>query len=350
MKFPDDIQNIKIAYEIVDYKKFDYELFQNKSIRNDTIFKNNSICILSGIRDNDTIFIVDENNNKDFQDDTIRLYKSVKQEPKSVWWSNSKLIKCKYFFHDGRGLIEDSSWVCIAKIYDEGLLFFVSHHLESTFSIDDQVYEIGIVDKYSSFCFYYPTLTLLSQNGKRKDTLIKSELINLGEFVKLKDTYYRFDTISSDGKYLTFIKENDFNSQVGTQVGMLAPEYTCISISGDTLSSKIYEGEYLLLVNLTACWSTVSSYNHYKDLTEKYKDIINLIGIDNSPNILKKKMEELNLLGKFIIAEDNKELQESYRPDYSSRTCFLISPDGRIMDKFEIANWESNLACFFKNK
>jgi hypothetical protein len=34
----------------------------------------------------------------------------------------------------------------------------------------------------------------------------------------------------------------------------------------------------------------------------------------------------------------------SYRPEFCSRTCFLINPDGRIIDRFEIFDWKSHIA------
>jgi peroxiredoxin len=304
---------------------------------------------MSGIKENDTILIVDENNNKDFRDDSVRVIKSLRQLPTNGWWSNSTHIKSKYFISDGNELIEDSTWVCIAKIYNEGLLFFVSHHLEATFSVDDQVYKIGIIDRYTNFCFDDPTMTLLTRDGIRRDTLTESELIKQGEYLKLKDKYYRFDTISNDGRYVTLIKEKEFNNKIGTQVGMIAPDFNCHSIDGDSISSSNYKGKYLILVNVSACWSRISSYQCYKIMTETYKGKLEFIAIDNSPATLRNNIKALNLSGEFVIAEENKMIQKAYRPDYSSRTCFLIDPDGRILDKFEIFDWRTNLSHVFEN-
>jgi len=344
VKFPKNFTNIKISYKIIDFKKFNYEAFHNKASWNDLSLKNNSVCIMTGQRGNDTIFIFDENNNKDFRDDSVRLYN------KMDWKTTTKLIKSKYLVNNGKEIVEDSTWVNIGTLDGNELLFFVSNHLESAFSIDNKAYQIGVVDEQSHYCFDEPILALISQNGIRKDTLLETELLKKGEYLKLKDTYYRFDTISNDGKYITFIKEMDFNSKIGTQVGMISPDFNCHSISGDSISFKNYNGKYLLIINVSSCWSKISSYKCYKDLTEAYKDKLEFIGIDNSPVTLANNIKNLNLKGSFVIAEKNPMLQKAYRPAYCSRTCFLINPTGRIIDKFEIFDWESNLTRIFGNK
>jgi hypothetical protein len=344
VKFPGNISNIKISYKIIDFKKFSYEAFHNKALWDDLSLKNNSVCVMSGRRGNDTVFVLDENNNKDFSDDSVRLYKNMD------WKTTTKLIKSKYFVNNGKEIVEDSTWVNIGTIDGTELWFFVSNHLESSFSIDGNPYQIGIVDKQSQYCFDEPILSLISQNGIRKDTLLETELLKKGEYLKLEDNYYRFDTISNDGKYITLIKEKDFNSKIGTQVGMISPDFNCHSITGDSISSINYRGKYLLIINVSACWSKISSYKCYKDLTEAYEGKFEFIGIDNSPVTLDNNIRNLNLKGSFVIAENNPVLQKAFRPAYCSRTCFLINPAGRIIDKFEIFDWESSLTRIFGNK
>ncbi len=354
--FPKNITDIKLAWQYVDMKPFEYGYSKKGEFDKSTFLKyvsamkidtfnipsikDNSISIMSGRRGNDTIFIVDENNNKDFRDDSVRLYY------KMDWKTTSKLIKCKYKIYNGQKMVEDSSWVNIGNMGNKELLFFVSHHLESTFSIDNKNYQIGVVDRQSNFCFDEPILALTSQNGIKKDTLLEKDLLKKGECLKIKDTYYRFDEISNDGKFITLIKEKDFNNIVGTQVGMLAPDFNCHSIDGDFISLKDYKGKYFLLINVSACYSEKSSYECYKELTETYNGKFDFLGIDNSPVTLRNNIRTLNLSGKFAIVDENVMLK-AYRPEFCSRTCYLINPEGRIVDKFKIFDWKSNLANTF---
>ncbi|NJK96135.1 MAG: hypothetical protein HC905_15590 [Bacteroidales bacterium] len=142
--------------------------------------KDNSVCIMSGRQGKDTIFIVDENNNKDFRDDPVRLYKEMD------WKTTSGLIKCQYNVYNGHEMVKDSSWVNLGTLGDSELWFFVSHHLESTFSVDNQIYTIGVVDEQSKFCFDDPVIALISQNGIKKDTLLETEILKKESILNLK--------------------------------------------------------------------------------------------------------------------------------------------------------------------
>src|SRR5659263_698670 len=53
VKFPKNITNMKIAYHIIDFKKFNFANFHNKDKWDDPVLKNNSICIMSGRRESD---------------------------------------------------------------------------------------------------------------------------------------------------------------------------------------------------------------------------------------------------------------------------------------------------------
>jgi peroxiredoxin len=360
--FPKGLINIMIGMETVDFKPSWYKnmivekstylstfLKDNFPAKIDTSklpsIKDNSIVILSGIRGKDTIFIVDQNNNKDFRDDSVRIVRKID------WKAYSELIQCKYKIYNGKGIVEDSSWVNIGANGDNQLLFFVDHHLEATFSFDGQPYQFGVINglPFLRFCFDSPTLAITAHNGIKKDTLFEADLLKKGEYVKLKDTYYRFHDISNDGKSLVLVKENDFGSKIGTQTGMLAPDFICKSIDGDSIRLKDYKGKYLLLINVSACYSKVSSYKCYKDLTEAYRGKLEFLCLDKSPVFLSNNIKELNLSGKFIDANDNEMIQ-AYRPDFCSRTCFLINPDGHIVDKFEIFDWKSKMKQTFEDK
>ena len=103
-----------------------------------------------------------------------------------------------------------------------------------------------------------------------------------------------------------------------------------------------------LLSEINPCRQFHASADMPPTVIFRYKDSIAFIGIDNSASTLKKKIREKSLIGEFISAEVDKEISESYRLKYCSRTCFLISPEGHILDKFEISDWKVNLENIFK--
>lgn len=360
-KLPNNIDSIKIATKMLDIKPVIYKRFKNGgdtasfnySVRKFNIdtanipkqeFKQNYLSILKGIINDSTIIIVDQNNNRDFTDDTIRAIEPIQ------WLSLKSLIGFNYEIFNGSVIVQAHSWVNIGKSKGNGeLLSFVSQHVSSTFTIDQKSYTVAVSDGQWNCSFDDISIAVIEENGIKKDTLATQDYLKRGEYLKLGTQYYKFENIANDGSNITLKKEDNFEDKVGTQIGMIAPDFKGHTIHGDTVSKNEYTGSYLLLANVSSCWSPISSYKCYKDLTEAYSQKIIILGIDNSPNFLQQNIKNLNLSGKFIIAEDNNSsIQKKYRPDFCSRTCFLISPEGRIIDKFEIFDWEKSLMKHFK--
>lgn len=356
--FPDNISDLKIAKALIDFKPYTYNnLKSNNSKHLETFLKNyfprkidtanipsegeNSINIISGNRGTERIYVIDENNNKDFRDDSIRICDKLNFD--------ANPIRCNYNIYDGKEIVKDSGWVNVGVNINNELSISVAHRSKSTFSIDNNFYEVQIVNgpPFLRFCFENPILALTVENEVKKDSLRISEIIDYGEYLSLGGSYYRFEDVSNDGGYISLVKEEDVSKKIGTQIGFIAPDFTSITIEGDTISLKDYKGKNLLLVNITACWSPIMSYEFYKELTEEYGSSIEILAIDNSPIFLKQNIKELNLTGKFIIANDNQSIENNYREDYCSRTCFMINSNGRIEDKFEISDWKKALASHF---
>lgn len=358
--YPGNIRNMMVACELVDFKP--YWFFNMKKSKADYLptflkdycplkidtahipsIKDNSVSIMSGTLDGKDIYIVDQNNNKNFRDDSIRTY--TKYNPKAI----SKLIKCRYNIFNGIKMVSDSGWINIGTTSSGLPAISVAQHLEAELSVDEKKYRIEVINgpPLNRFCFENPVLALVGQNGIKKDSILKSEMHNRGEFVRLGDIYYRFADVSNDGKYITLIKEKDIIHKVGTQVGFVAPEFSCHTGENDSITLRNYKGKYLLLVNVSAEGPVSTSYEEYKKLYKSYGSRLAILCIDSSPDDLEKNIHKYDLSGKFLVAEKNSSIQKNYRRDQSSKTCFLINPEGRIADKFEISEWEQTLRKYF---
>ena len=203
------------------------------------------------------------------------------------------------------------------------------------------------VSSDTRFWFYRPQIALVGANGVKRDTVLEGEILKEGEYLKLKEGIYKFADLTNDGSYITLIREDHYQDISGTQIGVIAPAFNCHTTGGDLISSEDYRGSNVLLVNISACYSVPGSQVVYKDLAEKYGSKLDMVVIDRAGGYL-KQIENWNLPGKLVNADtpDNIQFAKDYRPDYCSRTCFLIGPDGRILDKFEIFDWEKNLAKY----
>ena len=361
---PENVDSIQLASETIDYNIMGYKRtmaepnvpkptpYYQKLIENNKIDtanlptqRENSVCFLKGKFNGKDVFIVDENFNKDFRDDSIRYEKLVDFQ------SNRDLIKCNFKTYNGKQYDIASNWIQVGKwkLGGDELYYLTNQYYIADFQIEKSSYQLEYFLSDARFNFENPSFGLITYNGVKKDTITDGEILSINDYLRLEEGDYRIHNLSADGNYLTLIKEKGFDKLDGTQIGMLAPDFNCTSMSGDSINVSSYKGRFLLLANVSACYSAKSSYQCYKEITETYREKFEILCLDKSPVFLSNNIKELGLTGKFIDVNKNKSI-EAYRPEFCSRTCFLINPDGRIIDKFEIFDWEQSLCKHFERK
>ncbi len=333
--YPDNIEDLKLGFQ---YIMFDSLRFFDKKTKKTLWQKTPSladrqIIKITGIMDNKEIFIVDSNHNKDLRDDSIRTFGEFD------WTYNNNLILCNYSIDLGTNVFKDSSWFQIGLSNNE-LLESTAQHLFTDFYIDNTNYQIGVIDVNSTtFDFYEPVLYTLMDNGVNKDTILMHDIVNYGEYIKLGKNYYKFHDLYNGCGTIVLTKENRFDTIIGTQIGMLAPNFKCTTIHNDTINSDNLDWhKSLLIANFSGC--TGRSYDKFKELNILLGDTINIIGLESGINI--------DIGGILIDVEIdyNKEIYKKYRDAYSSYDCYLIDPSKRIIDKFDIFDWEVYLSDF----
>ena len=293
---PDDIFELKSVHLPTDYEKEDPD----------------HIDIISGIQENVEVFIVDENNNNNFQDDSIRHI------PKLKWHSSEGLIKCKYLISNGEEIVEDSTWIQL-RLDKNVLRFGRKEHLAGKFSIENENYTVRIIDLFTFDFTYSPStwISLQSENNTIKDTLLERDILSVGEYLKLGQHYFRFEEITNNGEFITLIKEKDFQSRIGNQVGMIAPEFDCISVSGDTICSSSLNDKVMIIANSCGCGGDIESSEAYFNILKSYGDKIYALRLDSK---IDKSLEGFHI---DMDHEFNKDLYQKYRNEYCSRTCYL---------------------------
>ena len=292
----------------------------------------NYVEIMTGRINDKEVIIVDENNNKDFTDDSIRNINPV------TWRTDDDLIKCKFLLSNGNEIVIDSSWLRIGTLHDD-LWGGRSEHLIADFTLNKENYKVGIIDSRLFGFFYgiYPEAAILSHNSETKDTLIQEDILQIDEFLNLGGNYYRFAHVTNNGEFITLIKESNFNRIIGTQVGMNAPEFTCYTVSGDTIVSSILHDRILIIANTCGCGGDSLSTQAYYDMRKEYENNIYLLRLDSK---IDKGSDGLQI---DIEEEFNVDIYKKFRNEYCSRMCFVIDKNGRIIDKFPVNNWRSNL-------
>lgn len=294
--------------------------------------KANRIELMTGVLNGHDVFIVDQNNNKDFSDDSIRVFKAVN------WKSDDELIKCRFLICNGQTIVKDSSWIRIGILYND-IWCGRSEHLTADFTIDKQQFKIGIVD-VRLFGFFYgikPEAALISDNIVIKDTLTEKDILNIGEYFNLNGDYYRFDKITNNGEFITLVKDMSFTTKTGTQVGMIAPEFFCKTVSGDTINSSTLHDKRIIIANSCGCGGDSLSTKAYYDILEEFSRDSYVFRLDS-------KIKKDNKGFQIDVNESfNIDIYRKYRNEYCSRICYVIGMNNRIIDKFPTTSWRHSL-------
>ncbi|KAB8154050.1 hypothetical protein EZY14_006335 [Kordia sp. TARA_039_SRF] len=285
------------------------------------------VDIVKGMKDGKEVFIVDENNNKDLTDDTIHPLEEME------WFSNQNRIQCEYNYFDGSEVKQKTSWLKIGTSFNS-LLIGRSDHVTANITIDRKSYKIAAADPMNlSFTYdIHPKLVVISTTNKEEKSAHR-DLLSLGEFAAFDDVYYKFHNISKDGSSITLIRENNFPEKIGTQVGMIAPEFTVITTENDTLKSNDLHNQTIVIANSCGCGGDTASTHAFFQMQEFYKNI-HILRVDSN-------IKETNKGFQIDVENDsNKDFYNTYRKKYCSRICYVIGKNRQIIDKFSVTRWK----------
>ena len=348
--YPTGIENIKRSEKCVDLKTYAHyahkkgqAFFWDKLVedieknRIDTsVFLpevNNYINILEGYVDGKRIIVVDENNNMDLTDDSIRMLEKIE------WLNPDHFVECRFPISNGKEIVKEKSWINFKpeEGYDE-LLCGKFEHVVAEFRVDSRQFRIASINYGSSDFTYDPYLppmllfVLLNEEEEKKE-LTGTDYIQLGQFVNLNDQYYCIQDISHNGGQFTLVRENYFSKKVGTQLGMIAPDFICVTENGDTISSMNLKDKGIIVVNMCGCNGDYEIFKAYEDIVSEYGENYHVLGVDS-------QFSE-NMSGMLINSENpfNEEFYLNYRQAYCSYVSYVINKEFRIDNKFQTRKW-----------
>lgn len=292
----------------------------------------NCINILEGYKDGKRIIIVDGNNNKDLTDDNMYVVDEL------VWEEPDDLVECSFRIFDGQKIVPGKSWLGFRKIEGENeLLIGKSEHIVAEFHIDGNLFTIAAINSGSADFTYDLSNRLLFtilKDGEGDLVYTKGDFLKLGQFLRLKDEYYLIHSISHNGGKLTLFKERNFKKRIGTQVGMIAPEFECVLLSGDTISSATLRDKGIIVVNTCGCGGDSESIISYNEIADLYGRDFYVLGVDSQ---FDSDQEGL------LINTDNpfnKDFYNKYRMMYCSRMTYVIGMNSRIRQIFSLQDWQ----------
>ena len=295
--------------------------------------------ILVGQIEGREVYVVDQNDNQDFTDDSIRILQPID------WKSSNHSVASVVRVYSGASIVQDTSWVRVGLVGDN-VLYSRDEHLEAELLFNNHRLTLGLIDEPSVSVFTYdiaPQVGILSIDSAYKESMRQSEMYGLGEYLPLDSTYYRFDSLARDGSQIILVKEVDFDKQYGTQVGMLAPHFTGVSLEGDTLESSKLLKKPLVIANSCGCGGDVESTQAVEEIVSKYGSGIHTLHLDH-------RLENSNADWGIDVSDPyNEEINKVYRGQYCSRTAYLVGVNNRIVDKFNVMDWEIALSSLMRD-
>ena len=338
INYPDSVKNIELGFLFLMFDTLKYFDSATKQIlyQKNMSLANRQILMIKGLKKDKEVFFIDQNNNKNFNDDSIRTFH------KWDWNSNKNLIPIQYDVDYGNKIIHEIGW-CKIGLNRGRLLESTSQFLISKFIIGNEAFVLGVADdNSSSFDFFRPIMYPFVENGISRDTLIMGDVVNFKEYIKLGRDYYKFEQLYNGSGTIVLVKERNFKSLVGTQIGMIAPTTDFTTTTGKQYNIKNFSEKPILIANISGC--TPRSYEQYKEIIGSYSDKIDIIGVEHS-------IKE-NIGGLMVDISDsvNSDFYRNYRKAYSSYDCYLINKEKRIIDKFYVFDWKTTMIKHFKDK
>ncbi len=307
-----------------------------------------AIGIAAGInKKNETVVIVDRNNNLDLSDDPPYIIPpKIKEQKYRDRYNEDSLITVKYSYFNGDSVVLDSTWLYID--YDlftfktpDSLLINSPVSVFYTY-IEYRTGEVVVNGKKWKFAVrngrpvYRNYTSLKMQTGLNEDGMPQyTEAVNIKEKVKIGDAYYTFKDVLKGGEYIVLTKIGDAEGRISSQVGFYAPQFSGKSYNGEEINFADYRGKYVLLDFWgTWCAPCVAEISHLKKIYEKYADKnFEIIGIAKDKKAkIEKFVKEKNIAWPQIIQDELNEIITLYNVR-GYPTTILLDPDGKIIAK-----------------
>lgn len=303
----------------------------------------NTISIVSGIDSKkNEVYIVDENNNNDFSDDTLRFL-DVNSYSQDGILNNSHYVDIEYY--DGE-LVRQDKILFLARTFATGedLYFAFPQFRYRKITINDKTYLV-CADSYNDdqSIFVAPDMPYFSSLGQ--DMKVKPY-----QYINFDGTYYKYIPFSQNMEKIKIVKVNIsdelYNQKnvkttnhktvpLSDQVGMMAPPISGANIFSDSIISlSSCVGKYVFLdFWSTTCAPCIAEFPYIKQVYELFsREQFEIIGVvdDRTNGKIKKLLTDKNVIWPNIDMKAAINDKTGYSIK-SFPTSYLIAPDGEII-------------------
>lgn len=359
---PDSLSDLKKYKIILDDFQLRYQSYRNGMISKDNFLEfinntfwniedtayltnqqiKNSISVVAGYDQSKIrVYVIDENNNNDFSDDTIQYLKSNLSRIEDVL-RNSRYVDYEYY--DGSTIVKDKILINISLGW--------SNNENPFFNVPEFRYgKIVYNDKNYLVCRegYNPERNIYVLPDKpyfcsidRQFAIKPNQYFNLEQEFFTYESYYQTpEVIKIKKEYLTQeiydaqIKLGSKLGPVSTQIGMVAPCVIGSNIMNDSLvSSCNLKGKYVFLdFWATFCAPCIAEFpellNVYNLFDRSEFEIIGIVKDVTRGNI-KEFLQGKQVIWPTVSQDHSLTQMEGYNI-IAYPTTYLINPEGKII-------------------
>lgn len=368
---PTDLMNMQQYYYVIDLPQFVFQNYiaglyskaylermlpGNKFPLKDTVRLSRKplmcyIAAVSGMRNGELVYMIDEDNDGDFGNDKIRPALSGTTD-ENVKVNGAVAVKVTYLNNDNK-IIEDKRLVFMDRGSHQGT--------EMNFAFPEYNY-IRFVYKGSRYLIattnHQRTAITLLRDQPQFDLSEKLNAVSIGQYIKIGDDEFTLSNIMNNGNdlVLTGADMSGFGDQksslttataskgplkISRQLGYKAPGIKGININpniklpGNVDLAKL-KGKYVFIdVWGTFCGPCIGEFPYLTEVYTKFdrKDL-EFIGLidDRAPNTTQQIMKQHGLLWPNIQIDAKTSQTEGYKDINAYPTTYLLDREGKIID------------------
>lgn len=316
--------------------KKDFEKIKNNSrikFNESLLVKKEIKCYVNIIsatnKKNETVCIVDANNNYDFSDDDlfIPLNDSLPDQELNRHLVN---VMCQRVLNEK--IINDKTPLLIAK--DGSVLgFSIAQYATATLNIKGKKYVLAVCPFYfSSRTWNESQMVLLTDSLKTKKAN-QDLIVDNGGFITIGSQIYKFNGVDFTKNLLSLQKMSSI-VQYSSQVGYQAPLFKSENLlTGKEISLASLKGKYILIdfwgTWCHPCREQIPELIKLNNIVDSSQFVLISIASSETLENLKKVIAKENMVWPQLFSD---KITEQYHIN-AFPTSFLISPKGIIIEK-----------------
>lgn len=355
---PSKLKNLKRFHIIFNEKQFYYQEYLSKNISDErykilrdfakiepneeeyvkSLIKASVYVVVGEDETGNQVWMADTDIDLDFSDEVVRPLLKYGSDADAYKAIADNAVEIKAQIVEKGKVIPASSQLAFVEGQEAGsYLFNHPTHYTADLKVDEQTYELKI--NRQNFLFFRPEETT-SEMMVLTDSIVGKLIepgagISDGQYFSIGSNSFQYLGMDVRRNVVKVKRAGEINEDLqSAQVGLTLPQFSGVDfMTGQQISTSEFKGKYIYIdFWATWCGPCIKEFPRLKQLDGLYsKDKFEIIGIvgASEEDAIRKVIQKRGLSWKQIHSDEIVDLyQVKVYP-----TTFLISPDGKIIDK-----------------